>query len=639
MSKAKIAAGLGLAALMLFLLGFDFAGFLKLAPEDKINSAIPVSDAVMAAEKNVMKQLAGSKRSELEAQLANRLKLRALNCAKGYSPSWLTSKEEIQKMLEDRSCFIDTDKEVAKWLGIIRAGLILAQPPLRPIPGKAPDYIVADENIQNVRFAEKAGVALIEAGQSVEVTDFEGNKPLFKEARESSMLGTLSPNGRLFTVNEGSKLKIRESESGDVIAEIPSVRANPFFWIDERTGFYSSNSGKVFLIDFSTGKEIPVDAVNRGALFVAKVPGNENQLVLFSYNSVTKVELDRGKPEPEVRLINDQPIKGAYWSSNVFNLTADGGKVFSPNSAGLTVVSLDTLEVETIPFEPFYIRFACATPDPTRVILSGFTRTEMGQKEKYYLFSIRNRELMPMDNTPTGYMSRYVYMQSIRRLALISENKIATLETPAPTQTIALSQFVSDALQEVNQSKLDAFDRQQRLMEQAAIQGQGGYRPYPTPAWVPAPVPAPSAGTGAGQSVSGVMAQLARNAQIESIGVYQGPRSGSLAVDGRHMGSVEVTIRRASKPIVLVLSAYEPVQWKLKLAPGAQLNAVLLSGYYPSQVTGAGSARTVMIGRAYAYKLGSSEYGMLNQQVLMLTGRTIDVFQGLYEGSAFSVGG
>ncbi|MDP2028069.1 MAG: hypothetical protein Q8K12_00310 [Thiobacillus sp.] len=644
MSKAKI-AGLGLVILALFLFGFNFASILKLAPEDKINSAIPVSDAVLTAEKNVIKQASGSKRSELEEQLANRLKLRALSCAKGYSPSWLTSREEVRENLDDHSCFIDADKEIARWLGIIRAGLVLAEPPLRPIPAKSPEYIVADGSILNARFAEKAGVALIETSQAVEVIDFEGNKPIFKETRESSMLGSLSPNGRLFTVNEGNRLKIRESESGNVIAEIPAVRANQFFWIDERTGFYSSsNSGQVFLVDFLSGKEIQVDAVNRGTQFVAKVPGNENRFVLFSYNSVTKIELVRTRTEPDVRLVDDKQLKSVYWSGNVFNLTTDGGKAFSFSSAGLTFVSLDSLEVETIAFEPFYIRFASATPDPNKLLLAGFTRTLMGQREKYFLFSISNQILMPI-NAPAN-QSRFVYMPSIRKQASISESKIATM-AEMPTQgAIPLSQFVSDALQEVNQSKLDAFDRQQA---QGVIQGQNGYGSYSSqaltlgaPALVQVPAPAaPPASFSAGyeRPGGGVIAQLARNAQIESVGVYQGPRSGSLTADGRHMGAVEVNIRRSSKPIVLVLSAYEPVQWKLKLAPGAQLRTVLVSGYYPSQVTGAGGARTVIIGRDYAYKLGSAEYNRLNQQVMMWTGRTIDVFQGLYEGSSFSAGG
>jgi hypothetical protein len=105
------------------------------------------------------------------------------------------------------------------------------------------------------------------------------------------------------------------------------------------------------------------------------------------------------------------------------------------------------------------------------------------------------------------------------------------------------------------------------------------------------------------------------------------------------MGVIDVTVRRTSKPIILVLCSYEPVQWKLKIEPGAKLNAVLVSGYYTSQVSGAGSARVVLTGSTYAYSQGGPEFRRFNQEIMLWTGRTIDVFQGKYEGSTFSVGG
>jgi len=635
MGKEKT-VGLGFLILVLVFFGFIFNGTLKLTPEDKINSAIPVSEALMNAETAVFERVTGPKSKKLEKELAVRLKLRALNCAKGYSPSWLTGKEEIRKNVQDRSCFINTDKEIAKWLGMVRAGLILAEPPLRPLPGKAPNFIVADGNILSARFAAKAGVALIDTGLATQVVDFEGSKPLFKEARESSMLGALSPNGRLFTVGEGNRLKIRESETGNVIAEIPSVRANQFFWVDDRTAFYStSDMSKVYLVDFSTGKEIPVDVVGRGMQFATKVPDEDNQYVLFSYQAVTKIELDRNKAEPDVRLVDEKPVKNISWSNNFSsNLTADGRKVFS-SSPSLVLVTLDSLQVETLPLEPFYIQFCNATPDPDKLILFGYTRTATGQSGKYYLFSIGKQTLMPVE-TMAERMSRYVYIPSIRQQAQVIGNKIAMVDAIPSSGEIPLSQFVSDALQAVNQSKLDAFDRQQQLLEQR----QGGSGSYRSPAW-PAEAPAASPVAPGWPMVEsrGLITGLARNAQIESVGVYQGPKGTARSADGRNMGTVDVSIRRSSMPIVLVLSSYEPVQWNLKLESGAKLGAVLLSSYHHSQVVGAGSARTLVIRSGYAYKQGSAEYNRLNHEVLRWTGKTIGIFQGRYEGSSFSVGG
>jgi hypothetical protein len=639
MSNAKI-IGLGFVILALVFSALGLSGVLKLTPEDKINSAIPVSEALMHAETAVLNHATGPNRKALERELTARLKLRALNCAKGYSPSLFTGEEEILKNFEDRACFIDTDREIAKWLGMIRAGLILAEPPLRALPTEAPKFIVADGDIANARFAAEAAVALLDTHQTIQVVDFSGGKTLYKESKESSTLGVLSPNGKLFTVGEGNKLKIRESETGNVIAEIPSVRVHQFFWADDRTAFYSAVDGKAFLVDFSTGKEVALQTNRGGVQFAAKLSGKDNQYVLFAHQLVTKIELDRSKPEPDVRLVDEKPLASASWS-NGFSLTADGSKAFS-NSSTLELVTLDTLRVLAFPLEPFHIQSCFATPDPDRLMLFGYTRNARGVSGRYYFFSISQKALLPVETT-TGRTPRYIYIPSIKRQAQIIGNKIAVVDEVPASEAISLSQFISDSIQAVNQSKLDAFDRQQgSLGQRQGVLGSQG-----SAAWASSETVAPAAPTSEPLAVPGrpmaapigALGGLAQNARIESIGVYQGPKGTSRSAPGRNTGTVEVSVRRSSMPIVLVLSSYEPVQWNLKLEPGAKLNAVLLSGYHQSHVVGAGSARTLVMNGSFAYQLGSAGYNRLNQEVLRWTGKTIDVFQGRYEGSSFSVGG
>ena len=137
-----------------------------------------------------------------------------------------------------------------------------------------------------------------------------------------------------------------------------------------------------------------------------------------------------------------------------------------------------------------------------------------------------------------------------------------------------------------------------------------------------------------------LIAGVANQAQIEAIGVYQGGKvAEATIIDGRKAGEVVVQIHRSAKPIVLVLSSYEPVKWTLRAESGTKLAAVLLSGYYRSEVVGAGSARVFSVGRTYAYKLDSAEYNKLNLETTRLTGKGIGVFQGRYEGGSFSIGG
>jgi hypothetical protein len=106
----------------------------------------------------------------------------------------------------------------------------------------------------------------------------------------------------------------------------------------------------------------------------------------------------------------------------------------------------------------------------------------------------------------------------------------------------------------------------------------------------------------------------------------------------RVAGTVQVRVRRG-RPVLLVLSSYEPVRWVVNLEPGAKVLAVLRGGYYPSEVSGVGDARIYDIGRVYSYERGGDKYARLDKEVQQRTGKRIDTFQGRYRGSSFEVGG
>lgn len=625
---------LGAALLALLVYGLNAAQVLKLSPEDKINAAIPVSESVSNAEKKLMGRLEGDRRDTVEDQLATRLKLRALNCANGYTPSWLTREDDIRKALEDdRGCFAESDKEIARWLGLVQVGLMLAEPPLKPVPEAVPDYIVAESNITNARFAAKAGIALLETSQTLEIVDVSDGKKLYKEAREPGAPGELSANGRLFYAFDGNRLRMRESASGEIVAEIPQIRPGQFFWGDAQVAFYNrGDTGKPYLIDWASGKEILVEAANRGIQFVAAVPGHDNEYVLLSYGSATKIEVDRSGGEPEIRLLGDKQVMNNFWPRGQ-PVTGPGDMLFFAQQNGLGMMKLQGLQYESLSFEPFYLQSVVATAEPGELLITVGSRAPSGQRIQNYLFEIGNRLLKPLDS-PATMGARFVYIPSVGQLASIRENRIAMMKDWPTRAAIPLDEFLATELQAVNQAKLDAFDRQQRMLSQA---GQ-----YPRPI---EEAPAPEAAAAldkrapATHAVQAATAAMMRGARVEAVGVYQGPKSGLRSEEGRNMGQVTVNVRRASQPVVVVLSSYEPVLWNLKLDPGVQLRAVLVSGYHASRVTGAGSARVLQIGRNYAYAFNGAGYGQLNRDVMQWSGRAIDIFQGRYEGLEFSVGG
>jgi hypothetical protein len=149
-----------------------------------------------------------------------------------------------------------------------------------------------------------------------------------------------------------------------------------------------------------------------------------------------------------------------------------------------------------------------------------------------------------------------------------------------------------------------------------------------------APAPAP---TNRLSIVSGPvnLRAIARSAQVVAVSVYEAvalPSPGSVA-------PVRVLVRPTLRPVVLVLSSHQTVQWQVDLEPGADLAAVLLSGYGESTVGGAGNAQVSSIGGFYAFKRGSPEFRHLEDEVLRCTGRNIESFQSVYAGDSFEVGG
>jgi hypothetical protein len=153
-----------------------------------------------------------------------------------------------------------------------------------------------------------------------------------------------------------------------------------------------------------------------------------------------------------------------------------------------------------------------------------------------------------------------------------------------------------------------------------------------------APVSAPPRNQLTIISGPGTLSRLARSAQVEAVSVYEAVAMRAPSMPQQH-GPVRVMLRQAARPIVLVLSSHQTVEWQLEVAPGVELAAVLMSGYGESTVAGAGAALVTSIGGFYAFKRGSAEFRHLEDEVLRCTGRNIENFQSVYAGHSFEIGG
>jgi hypothetical protein len=158
--------------------------------------------------------------------------------------------------------------------------------------------------------------------------------------------------------------------------------------------------------------------------------------------------------------------------------------------------------------------------------------------------------------------------------------------------------------------------------------------PAVTAARSAAPVPHPTQNRLTIISGPSTLLRVARNAQVEAVSVYEALASSAR----RGNGPVRVIVRPTLRPIVLVLSSHQTVEWLIELKSDAILAAVLLAGFGNSSVAGAGDAHITAIGGFYAFKRGSAEFGHLEQEVMRCTGRAIENFRSVYSADEFEIG-
>jgi hypothetical protein len=101
------------------------------------------------------------------------------------------------------------------------------------------------------------------------------------------------------------------------------------------------------------------------------------------------------------------------------------------------------------------------------------------------------------------------------------------------------------------------------------------------------------------------------------------------------IGVVRVKIAASRVPLVLVLSNYESVEWRVQ-NEGRPIAAVLVSGYEPATVTGV-QGKTIVIGRTHAYKMTGAEFPQLRAEIARYVPNSVRLFQGTYAGAEFSI--
>ncbi len=126
----------------------------------------------------------------------------------------------------------------------------------------------------------------------------------------------------------------------------------------------------------------------------------------------------------------------------------------------------------------------------------------------------------------------------------------------------------------------------------------------------------------------------------EGRGAEHGPGS-----EERVAGVVQVRVHPRPKAVVLALSSYEPVRWRITLDPGATLSRVVVQGYYTQEVEGVPAGVPVLhaepCGYAYGWEVeqnsGGGNYAAMIAGIRAVTGLHETSFQGCYTGDRFEV--
>jgi hypothetical protein len=554
-------------------------------------------------------------------EFESRRDLRALKCLSARL-SLFDDDDDIRRKV-DSSCLKAADAELQAWTQGSRLGILLTLPALRPVPTELPKFIATTDVPDVFGMADAAPIIVVARNRKLEVLDAGSGQTIFRDEALAERPGFLapSPNGRVFSAGEGSSVVLRESESGDVLATFTGYRG--FAWLDATTGIFTDvNLNQRALFDGATGTLSQPKGMTTYTGTVVRVGENPARYVVPGYMRLAKFELSH-EGGPQIRMLEqrDRPPTGGQNGSLLG--TPDGRHVVIADPRSIVIADTETLEVRSFPTGRFNPLEACALDEPDAVLIKGSMR-EQWFRNYYYVFSLDDETFSPVEDdrllpSAGGVADCPVRFNALKAVYVKTQSGFRRLDgvkRGARYAQGALEAHFTEVF-DAEQQRLDAV----RAREAAASSG-ASYAERMT-----------------GVPAKPVLADVT-DASIEAVGVYEAENSsrGAGAQSQRWPGPVTVLVRRADKPIVLVLTSYEAVTWHLNVMAGAKLQAILLGGYKSSTIVGAGSTRVVRI-NGYAYEANSNGYAVVDKEVQRVTGHRIENFQGRYGGKTFMVGG
>lgn len=556
------------------------------SPVDVASAPDPAAIARAAARANI------ERGRVLEQALSDRMLLPASQCARGPAGAPRIEDKDVRELIES-ACAARGDGDPSLW----RLAVLATAPAVRQLPSPPPRDLTVGEVFQQVRFSAASGIVLL-LGPRYRFVDLLTGEEAFFENNSFGGVGPISDNGRLyFHTGRDQMTWVRSTVTGERLYQLPDARdASEASWLGSDAVLYNTRSSSARILDLEWGTDFEV---MKGEGPVRGVPAPVSRLggreyMILGPSRILQIGLPATK-RGMLQTPTDWTIPRRTWSGDARALTLDG-RYFVDSGRHLTVFDFQKNEKEEFSFAPFVFQRALPGLAPEELFLQLYPYS--GGQSRLFVFHMKEKTLAEVDSKAVPVagleMARpYGQLAAIKGNALVFYPSIPVGER-LPFETVVAN-----------------LEKAQK-------------------AAAPKAMPERPLGVAA---MPGPLAELAKSASIEAIGV----NSSGVDATGRYNGIIRVDVRRSSRPLILVLTAFSSTRWQLMLDPGAEVAAVLTSGYEPQTVVGAGNARILNLGETFVYERDKLQE--LERSVFEVTGRRIDLFQGRYTGNRFVVGG
>ncbi|MGB7815623.1 MAG: hypothetical protein WBL28_04645 [Methylotenera sp.] len=673
---------------------FGWAVDAQLSAPEKINKAFPPSAEVRISLENLGSLIPTDDESLklFKSNYESRLTLKALTCSQGYSVSRFDSIEKVKKLAIDRDCLKDQDEQLQQLIGLKLVGFRLAQAPLKPLVKLgSPSTIPNPDGVEIYmgKSASKSGVAVLRGSRnefvSVEIPN--GKKitslPTMPEASQANFL--LSPNGRILAIPVNNRdLRFLDTETGQELWHAKDIN-NIDAWLPEVQAALVRNNkngkNEISLVDFKEGKIKPYSSPNNNPLpWALHVSESPSRVLIGIHTDFTLFENVRSTSGVDSSIIKTFTIKSRKGINQPTPILMLDGKAiaFATTDMNFMLINLETGEEKVFETREFLLSRSFAKLNEETLLVDSFNN--FGQRQvKTWVLNVKDSTLSPVETTEantgelyaldgrTGFMRReYQKMWVGDELRI---GKPESLETIIAGRKLEMQLAALENEERMAKAREEAMKAAQEINR---VQQQMGMKGAPTTGItqlrekilldqlkqiernryavsaptasavdaVPPTVPSTTYNYSAAanearkqailNATNRMLGNIPSNAKVEAVGVYE--------TKDRSPSGISVIVKKSDTPLVLMLSGYEPVRWNLIKEPGANLIAVIATGYNLPEVTGAGATKTVIKRGNYAYQQGSPEYVALNNDAIMWTGKPISKFQGIYGGTVFVVG-